>query len=531
MFGKQFFNVGLHWRQSLACALVTLGFAGIAQAQTGNVAAGETLYNNNCFVCHGAPRTSNAAAATSVEVLNNALNSVNQMQFMRAMLTQTDRNNIVAYIVSQVSGPVLQSQTITFPTIATFAWNSIGVPLAATASSQLPISYSVQGACLLSGTRLIGTGIGTCTVTASQVGNATFSAAQPVSRQVTLTMIGLAKRGGVDIDGDNRGEIVLRNAQGATMLGRLSATTGQFVFTATTDPGIGFRYVGLVDFGNNGRTDLAIQDVTQGEFGEVFVVNELVPATRLLMRTVKRVWDVQAVGDLDGDGVGDLVWRYLGFTPERPGDTGVSYIWFANAGGGVPAVRKRGGAPLDWQLLGAADLNGDGRADMVYISPANQIRVLMATDLRTCANFAAGVIPAGFSALKLADFTANGRAEILIRNATTGEVRLLALDATSVTLPPFTANPDDPDANCTATTVAIANSISNLPNTDPAWRFYAADDLDGDGRFDIVWRQADGTLTLWRMNGSFTPSVTLNAGSAPSGFQPNATTPASSPAF
>ncbi len=249
------------------------------------------------------------------------------------------------------------------------------------------------------------------------------------------------------------------------------------------------------------------------------------------MRTVKRVWDVQAVGDLDGDGVGDLVWRYLGFTPERPGDTGVSYIWFANAGGGVPAVRKRGGAPLDWQLLGAADLNGDGRADMVYISPANQIRVLMATDLRTCANFAAGVIPAGFSALKLADFTANGRAEILIRNATTGEVRLLALDATSVTLPPFTANPDDPDANCTATTVAIANTSSNLPTTDPTWRFYAADDMDGDGRFDIVWRQADGTLTLWRMNGSFVPSVTLNAGSAPIGFQPNATTPATSPAF
>ncbi len=274
MCGKQFFNVGLHWRQGLACALVTLGFAGVVQAQTGNVAAGEMLYNNNCFVCHGAPRTSNAAAATSIAVLNNALNSVNQMQFMRAILTQADRNNIVAYIASQVLGPTQQTQTITFPVIPAFAWNSIGVNLTATASSQLPVTYSVSGTCLLSGTRLVGTGIGTCSVTAIQAGNTTFSAAPPVSQQVTLTMIGLAKRGGVDIDGDNRGEIVLRNAQGATMLGRLSATTGQFVFTTTTDPGVGFRYVGLVDFGNNGRTDLAIQDVTQGEFGEVFVVNE-----------------------------------------------------------------------------------------------------------------------------------------------------------------------------------------------------------------------------------------------------------------
>ena len=102
MFGKQFFNVGLNWRQGLACALVMLGFAGVTQAQTGNVAAGEILYNNNCFICHGAPRTGSAARAVTASILTNALNGQPQMEFMRAMLTQTDRVNIAAYIASQV---------------------------------------------------------------------------------------------------------------------------------------------------------------------------------------------------------------------------------------------------------------------------------------------------------------------------------------------------------------------------------------------------------------------------------------------
>ncbi|MEI6737772.1 MAG: hypothetical protein WCL29_04755, partial [Pseudomonadota bacterium] len=351
----------------------------------------------------------------------------------------------------------------------------------------------------------------------------------------------LTKRGGVDIDGDGRGEIVVRNTQGSTLIGRLNATTGQFGFTPTTDPGSTFRYVGLLDFAGNGRTDLAYQDLLEVGFGDVFILNEF-GGTPLLMRHVTHLWDVQAVGDLDGDGFGDLVWRYLGFSPDRPNDTGVSYIWFSKGGvAGAPDVRKRGGAPLNWQLLGAADLNADGAADMVYISPTNDIRVLMATPdpgtptptiKRTCANFAVTIpIPAGFTALKLADFIGNGRAQILIRNGATGEVKLVSLDATGVVLPPFVVNPlqDAQDAPCTATTVPIVGTISSLPAVDTALSFYAADDFDGDGRFDILWRQANGTLVLWKMNGTLQPTVTLNAGTAPAGFQPNATTPATSP--
>jgi hypothetical protein len=81
------------------------------------------------------------------------------------------------------SGP----QTITFPAITSFVWNSGSATLGATASSALTVTYSVaSGPCSIAGTTLTATGAGTCSVTASQAGNATFNAATPVTNSVTI---------------------------------------------------------------------------------------------------------------------------------------------------------------------------------------------------------------------------------------------------------------------------------------------------------------------------------------------------------
>ena len=329
----------------------------------------------------------------------------------------------------------------------------------------------------------------------------------------------LSKRGGIDIDGSNKSVLLIRST-GNTGVSQLLAgrlVGSQFQFTTQPDPGINFRLIGAADFDGNGKSDLAFQNINQGAIGDVKSWIDFQPAGERTLQSVKQVWDVQAVGDLDGDGRGDLVWRYLGFDPARPGDTGVSYIWFTNASG-PPTVRKRGGAPLTWKLLGAADLNGDGAADMVYVSPDNNIRVLMATAGRTCANFSGGVIPAGFVAQAFADFTGNGRGDLLIRHATTGQVALVSLNAAGIVLPAFTGKPEDADASCTATTTSLPTTIINLPTSDPSWQLFGTGDFNGDGVFDLVWQRTDGSLTLWQMNrNSAMPSVINNAGSAPSG--------------
>ncbi len=343
------------------------------------------------------------------------------------------------------------------------------------------------------------------------------NAATPLSTNPTGTPIApLAQRGGMDIDGNGRGQIIVRNGStGQLQIGRLVGTQWQFTPSATIIPT--YRPVGIGDFDGNGKSDYVFQDTTQGELGDVLLYPNFSGNATQLLRSVKLPWIAEAVADMDGDGYSDIVFRFTG-DDGIPNDTGVSYIWFMN-GSTVKQVRKRGGAPLNWTLLGAADINGDYAADMVYISPNNDLRVLIATPQRTCANLSAGTLPAGYQALKLADFTGKGRADILYRHPTTGATALLSLDASAVTLPAPNASPDDPNASCSSSSLVIPTSSINLPAVDPTWQLYSTGDFNGDGYVDIVWKQPNGILTMWLMGAnSAGPTIIANAGSAPSGY-------------
>jgi hypothetical protein len=93
-------------------------------------------------------------------------------------------SSILTYAVSPVS------QTITFPQPATPAFAGTSVTLTATASSGLPVSYTViSGPATVSGSILTYTGIGTVVVEADQAGDATYPAATPVQNTVTVVAL------------------------------------------------------------------------------------------------------------------------------------------------------------------------------------------------------------------------------------------------------------------------------------------------------------------------------------------------------
>lgn len=79
-------------------------------------------------------------------------------------------------------------QTITFVSLpATATWGAAGpYTLDATASSGLPVTYTVYGPATLSGTTLTVTGPGSVAVTASQSGNTNYSGATPVTQKISV---------------------------------------------------------------------------------------------------------------------------------------------------------------------------------------------------------------------------------------------------------------------------------------------------------------------------------------------------------
>ena len=352
----------------------------------------------------------------------------------------------------------------------------------------------------------------------------TLNTASSVNAAFTVipAMPPLAKRGGIDIDGLGSSALIVRStAKNQLQAGRL--VNNQFQWSVLPDPGVNYRLLGAVDFAGNNKSDLAmLQDnpalLNANGQGPMQYWRDFTDTSHVFMRDVRPEWDVQVVGDLDGDGFGDLVWRFRGMSPNID-DQGVSYIWFTN-GTGFAQLRKRGGAPLTWTLLGAADLNFDGAADMVYINPNNTMRVLMSTPARTCANLSGGAIPAGFAALKLADFSGGRLGDILIRHISTGEVRLLAMSAVGLVLPAYTGDPDNQNASCTGSTLSLSQREINIAVADPAWTFYASGDFDGDGIFDVVWRRPDNTLTVWLMKANGVPVILNNAGTAPANTTP-----------
>jgi len=80
------------------------------------------------------------------------------------------------------------AQTITFGALASVAAGSAPIPLGATASSGLPITYSstTSSVCALAGSSVTPIATGSCTISASQPGDPNYAAAAPVSQSFKI---------------------------------------------------------------------------------------------------------------------------------------------------------------------------------------------------------------------------------------------------------------------------------------------------------------------------------------------------------
>jgi len=129
------------------------------------------------------------------------------------------------------SDPAPQAQTISFAAPATQTMGAAAAALSATASSGLPVSLASKTAavCTLSGSTLVLVSAGTCSVEATQAGNAAWLAATPVtvsfSVNVAGTIVTAAKMNDLDLNAillaAKDGDTITMPAGRFTMLGPL----------------------------------------------------------------------------------------------------------------------------------------------------------------------------------------------------------------------------------------------------------------------------------------------------------------------
>jgi uncharacterized protein (TIGR03437 family) len=90
-------------------------------------------------------------------------------------------------------------QTITFAALANHVLGDAPFAIAATASSGLTVSFNSQtpSVCTVNGSLVTVVAVGTCTIQATQEGDATYAAASPLSRSFTITAVPLPTITGV----------------------------------------------------------------------------------------------------------------------------------------------------------------------------------------------------------------------------------------------------------------------------------------------------------------------------------------------
>ena len=143
-----------------------------------------------------------------------------------------------------------------------------------------------------------------------------------------------------------------------------------------------------------------------------------------------------------------------------------------------------------WSVGGVADFSGDSRADILWRGAGGE---LITWAMNGNAIASAAYVKLGATILSLdsswsvggvGDFGGDGHADILWRNATTGDNILWQMDGNQVVEADY---------------IRLGGNAVNLSSY---WSVGDVADYTGDGRVDMLLRGAGNELVIWGMNGN-----------------------------
>jgi hypothetical protein len=298
---------------------------------------------------------------------------------------------------------------------------------------------------------------------------------------VSLAGVGMLARVRFDFDGDGRSDVLWRHlGSGGTGENYLYFMDGKTIlasegYTRTVgDPA--WVVAGTGDFDGDGKADILWRNTATGQNYVYFMDGKTIKPTEGYIRTVAdQTWQVAGIGDFDGDGKDDILWRQAG--------TGQNYVYFMDGKTIKPSEGYiRTVADGSWQVAGVGDLDGDGRDDIVWRRTStgeNYVYFMDGKTIKPSEGFLRTVADAAWQVKALADLDGDGKADIVWRHGSSGQNYVYFMDGRT-----------------------IKAAEGYLRTVEPAWQIVQAGDFDGDGKADLFWRNAaTGQNYLYPMEG------------------------------
>ena len=297
---------------------------------------------------------------------------------------------------------------------------------------------------------------------------------------------------GDDFSGDGDADILWRYADGRTALWKSNGSASVASNANAQDLGVvdtGWQVAGVGDFNGDGKADILWRYTD----GRAAIWNSSANAvasnaTAQELGLVDPSWTIAAVGDFNGDGLSDILWR------NTSGDTAV---WTAN--GYVGAVSAFNGHDLgmvdtSWRIAGVGDFNGDGRADILWRYSNGDTVIWDSSGANALASNATaqnlGVVDPSWQIAGVGDFNGDGLADILWRNANGDTVIWKSTGFSNG---------------------ALTFSAQDLGLVDTSWQIAGVGDYNGDRLADILWRHTNGDAALWNSTGASSGALTFSA--------------------
>ena len=285
-----------------------------------------------------------------------------------------------------------------------------------------------------------------------------------------------------DFNGDGRSDVLWRQDNG-TITDWLGQANGGFVgnaANASVNVSAVWQAEGVGDFNGDGRDDILWRHdngtITDwlGQANGGFVGNAANASIN-----VSNLLQIEGIGDFNGDGRDDILWRH---------DNGTVVNWLGQANGGfVDNSANTGiGVGAVWHIEGVGDFNGDGRDDILWRHDNGTITDWLGQAnggfVGNAANASINVSTA-WQVQGVGDFNGDGRDDILWRNDNGTVVDWLGQ----------------------ANGGFVGNAANLNIDVSDALHVEAIGDYNGDGRDDILWRHDNGTVTDWlgQANGGF----------------------------